>query len=117
MNVCGMCTLFENQKKNAKRFSARLKKRELDAIQKENINVIAFTEKIKDVLLLATIYIPDIDDTGQKNRKKGENILKPKCILDYNKNMGGINIGDSIMTHHPKISENPLNGTRNYSLF
>ena len=41
-------------------------------------------------------------DTGKKHRKKkiseqGDNIVKPKCILEYNKGMGGVDRHDQVL--------------------
>ncbi|GBN77865.1 PiggyBac transposable element-derived protein 4 [Araneus ventricosus] len=98
-NVCG--TVLKTRKKMPKNFPERkLKKGELDAVQHDNMNIIAFKEKKKDVFMLTSIHGPEISKSGRKDRVTGEDILKPQCILDYNKNMGGIDIGDAVMTHH-----------------
>lgn len=101
-NVCG--TVKKNRKKMPKNFTRKdLKRGEVDAMQYKNMNLIAFKEKKKDVLLLTTIHAADLAKSGKKDRKTEEDILKPTCILDYNKYMGGIDIGDAIMTHHPSF--------------
>ncbi|GBN56111.1 PiggyBac transposable element-derived protein 4 [Araneus ventricosus] len=81
-NVCGT-VLKTRKKKMPKNFpETKLKKGELDAVQHDNMNIIAFKEKKKDVFMLTSIHGPEISKSGREDRVTGEEILKAQCILD-----------------------------------
>ena len=55
--------------------------------------------------MLTSIHAPDMVNTGWKDRQTWENIQKPKCVLDYNKNVGGVDLSDTIITDHLSFSK------------
>lgn len=56
--------------------------------------------------MLNTFHGNNKVSTGKKERQTVEEITKLECVVDYNKNMGGIDRGDSIMHHYPAFSQN-----------
>lgn len=60
------------QGKECQEFSqTKLKKGKLDTIQRDNMYVIVFNVKKKDIFLLTTIHGPDMACTGWKDRQTG----------------------------------------------
>ncbi|XP_054711133.1 piggyBac transposable element-derived protein 4-like [Uloborus diversus] len=58
-------------------------------------------DKKKTVLMLSTAHDNVIVSVGKKDRKTGEDISKPLCVVEYNQNMGGVDCGDSVIHHYP----------------
>ena len=56
----------------------------------------------KDIYMLSTTHKAEAVDTGKKNRK-GESIMKPKAIHDYNQNMGGVDKNDAMIGNYSCI--------------
>lgn len=96
--ICG--TVMRNRKGMPKEI-LRIEKGKTFAVQKKSMNVFGFKDKKKDVLMLTTIHDNMNITTGKKDRTTGRDILKPQCVVDYNKNMGGIDVGDAVMQHYP----------------
>ncbi|KFM71163.1 hypothetical protein X975_26361, partial [Stegodyphus mimosarum] len=83
-NICG--TVVKTRKRMLKDFPERkLKRGEMDVMQLGNVNVIVFKEKKKDLFMLASIHEPEMAKSGRKDKVTGEDILKPRCIIDYKK--------------------------------
>ena len=38
--------------------------------------------------------------TGRMNRYDGTATYKPSCILEYTKNMGGVDLSDQLLTYY-----------------
>ena len=98
-NMCG--TVQKNRKGMPKNFPPLSFEKEIAAVQKGNTNIIAFKDKKKVVLMLTSMHNTGVQPSGRTDRKTGANIMKPTCILDYNKNMGGVDMGDASLTHYP----------------
>lgn len=99
-NICG--TVMKNRKGMPKHFPViPFRKGDVQILQNKSVNIIAYKDKKKDVLLLTTIHNNSMEKSGKKDRATGVDILKPTCVMDYNKNMGGVDIGDAIMIHYP----------------
>ncbi|XP_071490890.1 piggyBac transposable element-derived protein 4-like [Diadema antillarum] len=44
--------------------------------------------------MLSTMHDNQFADTGKQDRRTGENIRKPKMVIDYNKHMGSVDVSD-----------------------
>ena len=60
----------------------------------QNIMALIWKDK-KDVKMLSTMHNSEIIKTDKKD-KNGNPIFKPKCVLDYNKGMGGVDRSDQV---------------------
>lgn len=54
----------------------------------------------RNVLMLSSIHDANMVDTGKVNRETGQIIEKPECIYEYIKKMGGVDLGDQMMTYY-----------------
>ncbi|CAK9827072.1 PiggyBac transposable element-derived protein 4 [Anthophora retusa] len=48
--------------------------------------------------MLSTMHNLEFSDSGKQNYKTKEKIVKPTVVLDYNKNMGGVDGGDQLLS-------------------
>lgn len=62
------------------------------------------TNKKRDIRMISTIHNADICDTGKKD-KNGDAILKPKCIIDYNQYVKGVDRADQYLSYFPFIEK------------
>ncbi|CAF0814755.1 unnamed protein product [Didymodactylos carnosus] len=68
-----------------------------------------WTDK-RDVHMLSSIHQPNMTTLEKINPKTNQNIVKPDCVLDYNKNMGLVDKSDMMM----HISESIRKSTKWY---
>ena len=54
----------------------------------------------RDIYMLTTAHSCAMKDTGKVDRKTGENIQKPECILHYNDKMGGVDRNDQLSKYY-----------------
>ncbi|XP_066596503.1 piggyBac transposable element-derived protein 4-like [Prorops nasuta] len=95
-NVCG--TVRKNRKHMPKALeSKKLKRGEAAILQCKNISAIKWKDK-KDVNMLSTMHNVQFSDSGKQNYKTKENVIKPTVVLGYNKNMGGVDGGDQLLS-------------------
>lgn len=73
------------------------------------------TNKKRDIRMILTIHNADICDTGKKD-KNGDAILKPKCIIDYNRYMKGVDRADQYLSYYP-IYRKTKKWTKKVSLY
>nr|XP_031830867.1 piggyBac transposable element-derived protein 4-like [Nomia melanderi]XP_031830868.1 piggyBac transposable element-derived protein 4-like [Nomia melanderi]XP_031830869.1 piggyBac transposable element-derived protein 4-like [Nomia melanderi] len=59
------------------------------------------TDKKKDIRMISTIHNSDVINTGIINRKTGQHIQKPKCIIDYDQHMKGVDRADRYIACYP----------------
>ncbi|XP_032682010.1 piggyBac transposable element-derived protein 4-like [Odontomachus brunneus] len=69
--------------------SSKLNRGETEVAHTDSWMVIKWMDK-KEVYVLTSIHEHQFCKTGRKNYKTNEDIIKPVCIVDYNKNMGKI---------------------------
>ncbi|CAH1994114.1 unnamed protein product [Acanthoscelides obtectus] len=95
---CG--TLRANRKGIPKSFQKKLKKGETYGQQNGCVKIIKWVDK-RPVLMLTTnpTHISTVEATGKKSRK-GEDIVKPKCVTDYNKAKKGVDYSDQMSSYH-----------------
>ncbi|XP_015436732.1 PREDICTED: piggyBac transposable element-derived protein 4-like [Dufourea novaeangliae] len=70
----------------------KLQKNEHKVRFKDKLMVLKWKDK-KDVLMLSSIH----NDEKTMIEKRGRRQEKPNVVLDYNKNMGGVDLGDGVM--------------------
>lgn len=51
--------------------------------------------------MISTIHNAEIVDTGEICRKTNRPIQKPKCIIDYNHHMKGVDRADQYLSNYP----------------
>jgi hypothetical protein len=84
----------------------KLKKGEVATQSSRGLLALKWKDK-KDVYFLSSKHKnANMTDTGKKQRKKKggeqeENVIKPKCILEYNKGMGGVDRHDQVLASFP----------------
>ncbi|XP_020299358.1 piggyBac transposable element-derived protein 4-like, partial [Pseudomyrmex gracilis] len=69
--------------------SSKLDRGETEVAHTDSWMVIKWMDK-KEVYVLTSIHEHQFCKTGRKNYKTNEDIIKPICIVGYNKNMGKI---------------------------
>nr|XP_033320948.1 piggyBac transposable element-derived protein 4-like [Megalopta genalis] len=58
-------------------------------------------DKKRDIRMISTIHNSDVINTGIINRKTGLHIQKPKCIIDYDQHMKGVDRADRYIACYP----------------
>ena len=56
----------------------------------------------KDVRMLSTAHTAEMVDSGKRNRK-GDAVIKPKCVIDYNRGMKGVDLADQLASSHRSV--------------
>lgn len=85
----GMCGTVKSNRKGMPTLNSKLEKGEVQAVHNLSWLVIKWKDK-KDVYMITTVHELKFCATGKKHYLTKENIIKPICVIDYNKNMGGI---------------------------
>lgn len=57
--------------------------------------VIKWKDK-KDVVLLTSMHSLEFAETGKTNRYTGQKCVKPTVVIDYNQNIGRVDVGDQM---------------------
>lgn len=76
----------------------KLQKGNVIAFQKGKMCVFKWQDK-KPICILSTIHNDEMVET----RSKQKTVLKPKAVVDYNMNMGGVDKSDQCMAYYPTI--------------
>ena len=58
--------------------------------------------------MLTTKQIPEMIDSGKKNSKTGQTVMKPNVVISYNAHLGGVDLLDQ------RISAYPINYNINF---
>ena len=95
-NVCGTARI------NGKQMPRELKVHQLQrgeavVYSTRNMAVIKWKDK-KDVVLLTTMHSLEFAETEKTNRYTGQKCVKPTVVIDYNQNMGGVDVDDQILS-------------------
>ncbi|GFT37273.1 piggyBac transposable element-derived protein 4 [Nephila pilipes] len=100
-NTCG--TVMKRREGMPANFPPpNMKLGEMLVLQKMNLNLIAFKDR-RELLIISTMHDSNKCDTGKKERLTGNPIMKPKCVVDYNKNMRGVDLSNAVITHYPSF--------------
>lgn len=94
-------TLRSNRKFNPKDvINAKLKKGEIKSSQNDNNIVVLKWKDKREVLMLSTKHKDNMVET---TNKRGQKILKPQMILDYNKAKSFVDISDLRSSYHSPL--------------
>ncbi|XP_054283337.1 piggyBac transposable element-derived protein 4-like [Macrosteles quadrilineatus] len=74
----------------------KLPKLEVGQVDVHHTDVMSYErwQDKREVRVLSTMHNSEMLPTGKTNWETGQMILKPKSVLDYNLNMGAVDIGD-----------------------
>ena len=99
--ICG--TVMGNRKYMPKNFpSTKLTPGQISIVHSDGISCFAWQDK-KQILMPSTMHHDSIITNTGKTNYKTKPVLKPACICDYNKYMGGVDLCDSVTTAYPSI--------------
>ncbi|MGL5707887.1 MAG: transposase [Aeromonas sp.] len=114
--VCGTIRINRGLPKELK--SAKLKVMETTFLRRGEILLQIFkSNKKKDVRMISSIHNADLIDTGKKDRKTGNTIFKPKCIMDYNQFMKGVDRADQFLSYYPIYDRKTIKWTKKVALY
>ncbi|XP_018371355.1 PREDICTED: piggyBac transposable element-derived protein 4 [Trachymyrmex cornetzi] len=105
----GVCGTVRKNRKGLPNFKTPLKKGESEVAHNNLWMVVRWFDK-KEVYMITTVHEFNYAETGKQEYTTGANILKPTCIIDYNKNMGGVDNVDRQLA----LSESVRKSTRWY---
>ncbi|CAF4632136.1 unnamed protein product, partial [Rotaria sp. Silwood2] len=92
-NKTGACGTVRKNRKGLPSLTAKLNTGESQYSHTNILLALKWQDK-REVLILSTIHSPVYVNTGKIDRRTGEDIRKPLCILDYTKSMGGVDSVD-----------------------
>lgn len=95
-NVCGTVRISRKGMPRELKF-LQLGEGEAVVFSTTDMAAIKWKDK-KDVILLTTMHTLDFAETEKTNRYTGQKMLKPTVVIDYNKNMGGVDVGDQMLS-------------------
>lgn len=96
-NNTGACGTIRKNRKHFPVFHQRLLRGESVHLHTRSLLALKWHDK-REVHMLSTIHTPEQIATGKIDHKTGREILKPRCIIDYNNNMGGVDQVDMQMS-------------------
>jgi hypothetical protein len=97
-NATGTAKLNRKQMPQALK-NTKLKKGEALFRQRNNLVALKWKDK-RDVTMLSTEHLPTYSVLARVDRRTGEPIAVPTCILDYNRHMGGVDV--KILHNNPQ---------------
>ena len=85
----GMCGTVKKNRKGTPELKSKLNKGEIEVAHTDTWLVLKWLDK-KEVYMITTVHETGYSSTGKQHWKTKEDIMKPTCIVEYNKNMGGV---------------------------
>lgn len=85
----GLCGTVRKNRKGLPKFTEKLKKGETQVGHNMIWLALKWQDK-KEVWMITTVSRLEYASSGKQDFVTGEEIIKPSCIIDYNKNMGGV---------------------------
>lgn len=89
----GLCGTIKKNRKGLPCLDSKLEKGEVQLAHNMIWMAMKWQDK-KEVYMITSVHEFEYSETGKRDWKTGEKKMKPSCIIDYNKNMGGIDIID-----------------------
>lgn len=93
-NACG--TVRKNRK-HLPKLEKKLKIGETESSHTNSLLAIKWLDR-REVYMLTTMHDDSMKKCDKINYKTKENILKPKCVIDYNGNMGAVDRSDLLLS-------------------
>lgn len=93
-NTCGT---VKPTRKFMPKLSEKLNRGEVIHKSTDNLLVMKWQDK-REVRMLTSCYTAEMKDTGKTDHLTGEKIYKPKCIVEYNNNMGSVDKSDMLLS-------------------
>lgn len=85
----GMCGTVKANRKGMPKLENKLERGEVQVAHNDVWMAIKWEDK-RSVRMLTSVHELEFCATGKKNYQTKEDIIKPTCIHEYNKNMGGV---------------------------
>ena len=85
----GMCGTVKKNRKGMPELKSKLNKGEIEVAHTDTWLVLKWLDK-KEVYMITTVHETGYSSTGKQHWKTKADIMKPTCIVEYNKNMGGV---------------------------
>ena len=85
----GMCGTVKTNRKGMPKLENKLERGEVQVAHNNLWMAIRWQDK-RSVCMLTTVHEPEFCTTGKKHYQTNEDIIKPRCIHEYNQNMGGV---------------------------
>ena len=89
----GVCGTVKSNRKGMPVLNEKLEKNEVQVAHTETWLAIKWKDK-KDVHIITSIHELEFASTGKRHYLTGDEKIKPTCVIDYNKHMGGIDLID-----------------------
>lgn len=101
-NTCG--TVRQNRR-GMPELRGKLNKGEISWKSSEKLLALRWKDR-REVTMLSTMHENKIITLPKLDRKTGENIKKPLCVVDYNKNMGAVDRSDMLISSIDSMRKN-----------
>jgi hypothetical protein len=93
-NACGTVT---RNRKGMPQMTDKLKKGQTDSRYTDNMLALKWTDR-REVYMLTTIHTDCMIQSGKIDRSTNTQIMKPTCVMEYNKNMGAVDRSDMMIS-------------------
>lgn len=93
-NVCG--TVRKNRREMPK-FTGKLPKGQVEDKHTDNMMALRWMDR-REVCMLTTLHTNLMQQSHKKDRQTGQPIVKPQCVIDYNKTMGAVDRSDMMLS-------------------
>ncbi|XP_018400066.1 PREDICTED: piggyBac transposable element-derived protein 4-like [Cyphomyrmex costatus] len=85
----GLCGTVRKNRKGMPKLQTKLKRGKVEVAHKLCWLVLKWMDK-KEVYVITTVHELDFSATGKKHYRTNDDIIKPTCVIEYNRNMGGV---------------------------
>lgn len=92
----GACGTVKKNRKHMPNINENLKKDEISFRSDDTLLALKWCDK-REVFMLTT-YAANMGLTGRTERETGRQKMKPTCIIDYNRCMGGVDKTDMLLS-------------------
>jgi len=96
-NNTGACGTIRKNRKGLPNLSSKIPKGERIYLHNNFLLAMKYHDK-REVFMLSSVHSPEMQETGKYDRNTNREIHKPKCIIDYNSNMGAVDQVDMQIT-------------------
>ncbi|XP_046903421.1 piggyBac transposable element-derived protein 4-like [Hypomesus transpacificus] len=96
----GACGTVRSNRKGMPPFTCKMRKGDVEFKENGQQLAVKWHDK-RDVHVISTVHASGMAATGKVDRVTGEGIVKPCCVLDYNRKMGAVDKGDMLNSYVP----------------